>query len=69
VRRIYSAKIVPEASHLKEAAEAIKSGKYEEALKELMSVDDEGLRKLYDEREMEPWEAGEDWKPKDKRYL
>ena len=69
VRRIYSAKIVPKADHLREAAEAIKSGKYEEALRELMSVEEVGLRTLYDEREMEPWEAGDDWKPKDKRYL
>jgi len=68
-KRIYGAKIAPSSDHLREAAEAIKSGKYEEALKELMNTDDEEMRKLYREREMEPWETGEDWRPKETKYL
>ena len=55
--------------HLREAVEAIRSGRYEAPLRELMSADDGELRRLYKEREMEPWEAGEDWKPKETRYL
>ena len=68
-KRIYGAKIAPQAGHLREAVEAIKSGRYEQPLKELMNEDDKGLRKLYREREMEPLQSGEDWRPKDTRYL
>lgn len=68
-KRIYGAKITPQAEHLRKSVEAIKSGRYEEPLKGLMNTDDKELRKLYREREMEPLETGEDWKPKDKRYL
>jgi len=69
VRRLYSAKIAPKAVHLREANEAVKSGRYEEALRGLTGTDEAGLRKLYAEREMEPWETGEDWRPKDKEHL
>jgi len=68
-KRIYGAKITPRAEHLREADEAVKSGKYKEMLQMLMTMDEEGLRKLYEEREMEPSAAGEDWRPKEKRYL
>ncbi|TET39207.1 MAG: 4Fe-4S dicluster domain-containing protein [Dehalococcoidia bacterium] len=64
-KRIYGAKIASRSQHLREADEAIKSGSYEEPLRELMSIDEKELRKLYREREMEPWEAGEDWRPKE----
>ena len=68
-KRIYGAKIAPRAEHLREADEAIKSGKYKEMLQMLVKMDEEELRKFYEEREMEPWEAGEDWRPKETRYL
>lgn len=68
-KRIYGAKIAPKSDHLREADETIKSGKYKEAVRGLMSTDEEGLRKLYREREMEPWETGEDWRPKETKYL
>ena len=68
-KRIYGAKIAPKSEHLREADEAIKSGRYEEALRGLMEADEKELRRLYQEREMEPWEAGEDWTPKNTKYL
>lgn len=62
-RRIYGSKIAPRAEHLNEAVIAIKEGKYEECLNSLVNMSDEELRKQYQEREMEPEMAGEDWVP------
>ncbi len=68
-RRIYGAKIAPPAEHLDEAVKATKAGKYEGCLRELMTMDDEELRKVYQQREIEPEMAGEDWLPADSNYL
>ena len=68
-RRIYGSKIVPRAEHLTEAVLAIREGKYEESLRKLMSMKERELRKLYQEREIEPEMAGEDWVPTDTSYL
>jgi hypothetical protein len=38
-------------------------------LRGLMDTDEEALKKLYNEREIEPEQAGEEWTPKDKTYL
>ena len=68
-RRIYGAKIVPRADNLKQAVQAVREGKYEKMLQELMGIGIEDLKILYQEREIEPEMAGEDWEPADKRYL
>ncbi len=68
-RRIYGAKIAPQAEHLKQAAQAVEEGKYEKVLQELMGMGIEDLKILYQEREIEPEMAGEDWEPADKRHL
>jgi len=68
-KRIFGAKLAPRAQHLEEMTETIASDKYEDSLKELMSADEKELKKLYQEREMEPQETGEEWKPKDTRFL
>ena len=47
----------------------LEKGKYEQMLRQLMDTDEETLKKLYNEREIEPEQAGEDWVPKDKTYL
>lgn len=62
-RRIYGSKIAPRAKHLNEAVIAVKEGKYEKRLNSLVNMSDEELRKRYQEREMEPAMAGEDWVP------
>jgi hypothetical protein len=38
-------------------------------LRALMDTDEETLKNLYNQREIEPEQAGEDWTPKDKTYL
>ncbi len=66
-RRIYGSKIAPGAEHLDEAVKAVNDGKYEECLHNIMRIDEEELSKLYQEREMEPEMAGEDWVPSDRK--
>lgn len=68
-RRIYGSLIAPRVKHLQEAMQAIVSGRYEECLRTLMNTPDADLRKIYQEREMEPEMTGEDWTPKDKKCL
>ncbi len=64
-RRIYGAKMAPRAEHLLKMLEAIGEGKYDDLLGRLKGMSLQELRKLYQEREMEPVGAGEDWLPKD----
>jgi ferredoxin len=68
-RRMYGGKIAPRAKHLNEAVAAVREGKYNKCLGELSGMGDEELRKLYQEREMEPEMAGEDWVPTNTKYL
>ena len=68
-RRIYGGKIAPRAGHLEGVAKAIKEGKFDGMLEELMSMDEEELKRVYTEREMEPEITGEDWRPKERKYL
>jgi succinate dehydrogenase/fumarate reductase-like Fe-S protein len=64
-RRIYGGKLAPRAEHLNEAVEAVREGKYDECLDDLMGAGEDEMRKLYEEREMEPAMAEEDWVPGD----
>jgi formate hydrogenlyase subunit 6/NADH:ubiquinone oxidoreductase subunit I len=68
-RRIYAARIAPRAEHLAGMVKAVNEGKYDRFLDELKRVKEDELKKLYQEREVEPMGAGEDWKPKDTTYL
>ena len=68
-RRIYGAKIIPKAEHLAEMVKATNEGRYDESLEKLISMNEEELKKSYQEREMEPVAAGEEWKPKDTNHL
>lgn len=68
-RRIYGSKIAPRAEHLAEAATTTSDGKYDTHLKALMEMGEEELRRLYQEREIEPEIAAEDWAPNDTEYL
>ena len=68
-RRIYGSKIIPRAEHLGQAVKAVNEGRYEEWLRMLMEMSEEGLRSRYQEREAEPPMAGEDWVPVNAEYL
>ncbi len=68
-RRLYGKYIAPKADHLASMVQAVKKGKYERVLRELMGTDEETLKDLYNRREIEPEQADEEWTPKDKAYL
>jgi Fe-S oxidoreductase len=68
-RRIYGSKIAPRAGHLAEAAADTNNGKYDACLGTLMQMGEDELRRLYQEREMEPEIAAEEWVPNDTHCL
>ena len=68
-RRIYGGKIAPRAKHLEDMVKKVQKGKCESALRELMGMDAEELKKSYQAREIEPTMADENWKPKNTVYL
>ncbi len=57
------------ANHVYDMIGRIESGKYEEPLKQLMAADMDTLRKLYVDREFEPYPADEMWEPDGPQYL
>jgi len=68
-RRLTGRYIRPQAEHLKEMVERINSGRYEDMLNSLITSDEETLRKLYVERQMEPHTADEQWEPDEREFL
>ena len=68
-RRLNGAYLTPRAEHLKTMVANIEAGRFTEGLNELKAMDTDSLKKTYQERELEPATAGDDWTPKDSRYL
>jgi len=68
-RRLYGAYLTPRAEHLKTMVANIQAGRFKEGLAELKPMGQDDLKKVYQEREMEPAVAGEDWTPKETKYL
>ncbi len=68
-RRLTGRYIRPQAEHLKEMVERINSGRYEDMLNSLVASDEETLKKLYVERQMEPHTADEQWEPDEREFL
>jgi succinate dehydrogenase/fumarate reductase-like Fe-S protein len=68
-RRINGAYLTPKAEHLKTMVANVQAGRYAECLNDLKAVDEERLKKIYTDREMEPATAGEDWAPKETNCL
>lgn len=68
-RRLYGRHIASKAKHLEKAVKAIKNTQVEKGLKKLMKMDLTSLRKVYNEREIEPDMAEEFWEPEDKKYI
>ncbi len=53
-RRLYGKYMAPKSKHLEKRVKEIEEGKYNEAIKELMGKSLEELRKMYNERDIEP---------------
>ena len=68
-RRLHGKYIVPKSEHMEAMSRQIAERKYESMLEELMKAGEDKLKKLYNEREIEPEGAGEDWTPGETRYL
>ena len=68
-RRINGVFLTPPAEHLKTMVANIEAGRYKDGLDSMKAMDLETLKKTYQDREMEPAMAGEDWTPKDAQNL
>lgn len=64
-RRLNGAYLTPQAEHLKTMVANIESGRFTDCLNKLKSMGAEDLRNTYQDRELEPASAGEDWAPKE----
>jgi len=62
-RRLFSGKLVPRTVHLNEMVDNIMNDKYEGAVREVMKIEGDKLKKLYTDRQMEPAMSDESWKP------
>lgn len=69
-RRVFARYVQPQAEHLRQRAEDIEAGKYDQMLDELSAMDKDDLEKIYVEREREPdmAEPGS-WQPQETKYL
>ncbi len=63
VRRLYGGKMAPETPHLDKIVEQIADGYYQEKLEELKKMPEDDLKKLYSDRQQEPHQGDEYWKP------
>lgn len=68
-RRLYGKYILPKSEHTGVMVKQIEEGRYQSMLEDLMKTDEDQLKKLYNEREIEPEEVGEDWIPRETQYL
>ena len=68
-RRLYAKYIALKAEHLAFMVKEIDKGRCEQMLRGLMDTSEDGLKDLYNAREIEPEQADEEWTPKDKTYL
>ncbi|MBN2029484.1 4Fe-4S dicluster domain-containing protein [bacterium] len=68
-RRLYGRHIAPRAKHVAESVENIQKKRFDKGLKTLKSMNLESLKRLYNDREIEPDMADEFWEPEDKKYI
>jgi heterodisulfide reductase subunit C len=68
-RRLCGKYIIPKSEHTEAMVKRIGEGTYQSMLEEVMEMDEDRLKELYSEREIEPEGAEEDWTPKDAQYL
>ena len=59
-RRLYGKYVAPKAEHLKVMVDKISNDEYDKELEELMTSDIKKLKKLYNERDIEPEEGEEE---------
>jgi len=67
-RRLHAKYQLPQAEHLKSRVAAINDGRFVEVLKDLVGNNEDSLRELYVDREMEPQDSS-DWQPEENQFL
>jgi len=68
-RRLVGVHLLPRSKHLAEQTKRLREGYYDDALAEVMKLNEDELKKRYVKREMEPQEDDPDWAPKDAEHL
>lgn len=68
-RRLFGRYLAPRAEHVQKAVRFGREKRHEKGLKELKKLDLETLKKIYNEREIEPEMAEEGWTPKNIKYI
>ena len=68
-RRLTGRHLKPRSEHLREMVKEVEGGRFEPMLDGLMEMDREALMRVYADREMEPNETGEEWRPKSDKGL
>jgi succinate dehydrogenase/fumarate reductase-like Fe-S protein len=68
-RRLAGSKISPRAEHMAKIVADIEAGAFDEELSKLKTMDDDALKEVYSNRQMEPAMSPEDWTPDDKTGL
>jgi formate hydrogenlyase subunit 6/NADH:ubiquinone oxidoreductase subunit I len=68
-RRLQGGKLAPRAKHLAKIVKEIADSEYDEMITSLKSMDEEKLKEVYSNREMEPPMADESWQPSNREGL
>lgn len=68
-RRLYGRHIAPRAKHVHKVVDLIDKGRFQKGLEKLKRMKMEELKKIYNEREIEPDMAEEYWEPEDKTFI
>lgn len=68
-RRLYGRYIAPKSDHLANQVRYIKEGKFDDGMSRIKKMNEDELKALYKEREIEPEMAPEDWIPQNPDYL
>ncbi len=68
-RRLYGRHIAPRAKHAEEVVKKIEKGRFKKDMEKLKKMGVDQLKKIYNEREIEPDLADEFWEPEDKKYI
>ncbi len=68
-RRLCGRYVARSAAHVHEMVERVAQGRYEEDLQRLMATSIDELKKIYNQREVEPEMSQDDWIPKSPDHL
>jgi Fe-S oxidoreductase len=68
-RRLNGAYLTPRAEHLQMMVTNIEAGRFSKCLEELKVMDEETLKKTYQDRELEPATGPEEWTPQENKCL